>query len=96
MYYERDEFFRLMEAIEAQEGIHLDEVHENVYHGDLLNDSGRKGVEVVNCGGAALFEVPYEAVGELGVLTTLKVCAVDDRLGLWPRFASANAPGVGD
>lgn len=96
MYYERDEFFRLMESIETQYGIHLDEQHENVYHTELLNDSGAKGLEVVNCGQSALFEVPYEARGDLGVLTTLKVCAVCDRLGLWPRFADANAPGTGD
>lgn len=96
MYYERDEFFRLLESIENQDGIHLDELHDNVYHSDLINDSGGKGVEVVYCGEAALFEVPYEALGDHGVLTTVKVCAVDDRLGLWPRFADANAPGTGD
>ena len=96
MYYNRDEFFRLMEAIEEQGGDHLDEIHEHVYIPDLINNSGRKGIEALNCGASALFEIPYESVGEHGMLTTAKACAVDDRLGLWPRFAAANAPGTGD
>lgn len=96
MYYERDEFFRLMESIEKQGGTHLDKIHEHVYHADLVSDTGTKGLMVVNCGESALFEVPYEALGNDGVLTTAEVCAVDDRMGLWPRFADAVAPGVGD
>lgn len=94
MYYERDEFFRLMELIEDQGGTHLNEVHENVHHPALVNDAGGKGITVVYCGEAACFEIPYEALGDLGVLTTAKVCAVDDWLGLWPRYAAANAPGT--
>jgi hypothetical protein len=92
MHYEQAEFFRLMESIENQGGVHLDEAHENVFHTKLAGDHV-KGIEIGYCNESALFEVPY--TGEDGVVTDIRVCAVDDRMGLWPRFADAQAPGSG-
>lgn len=92
MQYRQDEFFRLLEAIELDGGTHLDEAHENVFHTKLTGDHV-KGMEVAYCNESALFEIPYE--GEDGAVVSIKACAVDDRIGLWPRFAAAQAPGTG-
>lgn len=94
MHYRRDEFFRLLDEIEFQGGSHLDETHDNVYHTEFVGEK-IKGHEVEYCGENALFEVPYFAEGDNDTMRTVKVCAVDDRLGLWPRFAGASAPGQG-
>lgn len=93
MKYPQDQFFRLMEEIEFQDGVHLDATCENRYVTPLTGDKV-KGVEVAMCGENALFEVPYEPLGS-DTISKVRVCAVDDRVGLWPRFAGANAPGIG-
>lgn len=96
MYYEQNEFFRLMEAIEAQEGVHLDETHDISHYDFTGKDPMPDDLRVIrNCGQSALFEVPYAAPDETDESKTLTVCAVDDRMGLWPRYAGANAPGQG-
>lgn len=46
-----------------------------------------KRVSTTGCGYHALYEVPYER--ESGQLGTATVCAVDDAMGLWPRYANA-------
>lgn len=93
MHYDQQEFFRLMEEVEFQGGEYLDELHDGIFHTKLTGDKVR-GYEVAYCGEAALFEVPYEPMNKQGVIAKVKVCAVDDRMGLWPRFAGANAPGI--
>lgn len=96
MYYSQDEFFRLLDEIESQGGEHLDKTHENVYHTDFTGDSDAvKGHEVVYCGESALFLVPYAPMNAApGVMHSVEVCAVDDCMGLWPRFLDAEAPGT--
>jgi hypothetical protein len=87
MQYSTDEFFRLMAEIESQGGHHLDETHDPVYHTELAGKSPQaEAHEVEYCGQNGLFLIPYNG-GET------EVCAVCDRIGLWPRFAAARAPG---
>lgn len=95
MKYSRQEFFRLMEAIEEDGGEHLDKVHE---HSNFTAFSGGPVQDVQlgyikNCGESALFSVPYISFLNNNDLRELEVCAKDDMMGLWPRFASANATG---
>ncbi len=96
MRYKDEEFFRLMDAIEADGGQHLNERHGNVTHPELTGEHRLdEAHEVHYCNVQAQFEVPY-LYGEndaAGVISFIKVCAVDDCIGLWPRYASANAPG---
>ena len=76
MHYDQAAFFRLMESIENQGGVHLDEAHENVFHTKLAGDHV-KGIEIGYCNESALFAVPY--TGEDGVPGgVIRVCAVDD------------------
>lgn len=89
MKYSQEQFFRLLNTVEAQGGTYLDKVHEDSYYPEL---SGGAVTDVqmqhlANCRESALFSVPYDG-GEL------EVCAKDDMLGLWPRFKSANAAGA--
>ena len=88
MKYSSDEFFRLVDEVSRQGGVHLDETHDRVFHTKLTGKEVA-GAEVVYCGEAALFEVPYDE-GD-----AVKVCAVCDRIGLWPRNAAARAFGSG-
>lgn len=89
--YTQAEFFRLVEEVENQGGFHVDADHEVVVH-DALDIKGQPPA-TQNCGEAGLFDVPYEPMGDTGTLATVRLCAIDDRMGLMPRFAAANAPG---
>lgn len=89
--YTQAEFFRLVEEVERQGGAHVDANHDVVAHDDL-NLTGQPPA-VQNCDQPALFDVPYEPMGHDGTLATIRLCAIDDRMGLMPRFASADAPG---
>lgn len=96
MRYSQNEFFKLVDAVEDQGGKLLPEIHENVYHTQFCGDK-IKGEEVVYCGEEALLEIPYEGTDRNGVelgVQPIKVCAVDDMVGRWPRFAAAGAPGI--
>lgn len=98
MRYTQDEFFRLMQAIEDQGGTHLDQTHDPVYHTEFAGSHPQaKGVEITYCGLDVMFEVPYEGLDKHGAdlgVQPVEVCAVDDWVGRWPRFADAAAPGV--
>lgn len=91
MKYKPDEFFRLMAAVEEQGGEHLDESHDTVY---LMpdKDKGLPGLELDYCGQSMLFVIP-DLPGESPPGKT-KVCAMDDDMGLWPRFRDARAFGA--
>jgi hypothetical protein len=95
--YSQAEFFRLMEEVIAQGGEHLDVVHEHIYHTELSGGPVTDALqgEVKYCNEAALFELPYEPHGS-DMLGTIRLCAIDDRMGLMPRFAQAKAPGTGE
>lgn len=96
MKYTQDEFFRLMEAIEEEGGEHLDETHDAMYHTKFTGDK-MKGLEVHYCGLDVMFDVPYVGLdinGQPMQVQPVKVCAVDDMVGRWPRFSHANAKGT--
>lgn len=89
--YTQSEFFRLVEEVERQGGTHVDANHDIVVH-DALELAGQPPA-AQNCNEPALFDVPYEPMGDDGILATIRLCAIDDRIGLMPRFAAAKAPG---
>ncbi len=98
MNYTHDQFFRLVDAIEADGGVHLDVAHEKVFYDELcggpIKDALQGAVDNNNCGESVLFDVPYVSILSATVLDgQVVVCAKDDMMGLWPRYASANAKG---
>jgi predicted translin family RNA/ssDNA-binding protein len=99
MRYHPDEFFRLIDSVEEQGGTHLDEVHEHVYHEHFTGDHPLPEDKhlIEYCEASALILLPYDATtaqgDEIGV-QPVKVCAVDDMVGRWPRFAEADARGM--
>lgn len=87
MEYEPDQFFSLVEKVEAQGGAHLDtlcEVRKYTFTGKLVKPIVKPG-----CGNPTLFTVPYKHRDTKGVERdhAVKVCAVEDNMGLWPRFS---------
>ena len=92
MKYTEDEFFRLMAEVQKQGGYHVDETHKDVYHKSFTGNLTTEGVPpdgtIGYCNNNALFKVPY-----IGSDKKITVCAVDDCMGLWPRFSDAQAPG---
>lgn len=96
MKYDEKEFFSLLKEIKKQGGVHLDdEVHEHVYHPHFVGPKSAKGYTQTYCNSVALFDIPYlEQDNTVSpAIESIKVCAVDDCIGLWPRFKAANAPG---
>jgi hypothetical protein len=97
MNYSRQGFFRLMEEVEAQGGQHLDQDHAKVFYSEFAGgptrDAQAGSVSNNNCGESCLFDVPYVPMGDgnTPMMGTVQVCAQDDMLGLWPRFAKARA-----
>lgn len=92
MNYSQEEFFELMELVEDAGGQHLDEMckmRTYEFCGDRLPDTLKT---IPGCGEVALFTVPYKMVKksktgrECLVDREVKVCAVDDDMGRWPRF----------
>ncbi len=94
MNYSEPEFFALLEAVEGQGGEHLDEQCKAKRYEFVGSD--QKPVTLPSCGNNALFHVPYEARDadgmELG-LHPLRVCAVEDDMGRWPRFGGDRFAG---
>jgi hypothetical protein len=90
--YTKPEFLRLIEEVERQGGTYTDVSHDVIVHDDLFQTEDAPLI-VQNCGEAALFDVPYEPMGHDGTLDVVRLCAVDDLMGLMPRFAAANATG---
>lgn len=84
MNYSLDEFLALVERVEAQGGERLTEIHES--H-TLVCDTGNntQRVEGTGCDEVALFDIPYEDSRD-NAPRAVTVCAVDDMVGLWPRF----------
>lgn len=98
--YSRTQFYRLMEAVEDQGGDHVDRVcaptpyyfkqHTAEPGPDdnwkITATGATKKVTFPSCGHSAIFEVPYVSA-EDDEEQTVTVCAVEDSMGLWPRFA---------
>lgn len=84
MKYDKDEFFDLMERVDADGGEHLDaqcQAREFTFSGDKM-----RPVLLPGCGESALFHVPYEGIKGAKDNGPVQVCAVDDDMGRWPRF----------
>jgi hypothetical protein len=81
--YTKDQFFDLMAQAEEQGATHRVEVcSETAY-----DFGGRKPVTFRGCGHAAIFDVPYESVvHDARDDAAVRVCAVEDAMGRWPRF----------
>lgn len=86
-----------MEEVEYQGGVHLDATCDNqeyewVGEGEVTQAAAAGaggGISLDNCGNASLFIVPYARepkAGNTAEMGEVRVCAVDDDLGRWPRF----------
>lgn len=93
-----DIFIRLVEAVEEQGGELLPRTHYGEAITYLTDENGRKKrseAQTAGCGLESVLAVPYDCYeidkdGQEQGLPTLKnavVCAVDDAVHLWPRFA---------
>lgn len=94
MNYDRAQFFRLLDVVEQQGGTLLDKIHEHSVY-DKFCGGPPRDVQfgyMKNCGESALFEIPYLSYVD-GEPHSVEICAKDDMMGLWPRFAAANAIG---
>lgn len=87
--YSQDEFLDLIERVENAGGEHLKELCEPQTVAKWTGPH-QKPMTFDCCGDEALFTVPYEAEphGEaaLAQVKDIKVCAVEDAIGAWPRF----------
>ncbi len=86
MNYTKEEFFDLMERVDDVDGTHLDEqckMRTYEFCGDKLPDRAKT---LPGCGESALFLVPYEGIEGTSEHGPIRVCAVDDDMGRWPRF----------
>jgi hypothetical protein len=84
--YSKHDFFDLMARIDEQDGEHLDEqcqMRTYEFCGDLLPERLQT---MPGCGESALFMVPYVGITGSTDNGPVKVCAVDDDMGRWPRF----------
>lgn len=86
-------FIALCDAVEDQGGELLTETHwpETLIY-ETKNSKGRKRTEEAEstgCGRETLFDVPYEMYSTDDTVEEgmIKVCAIDDMMDLWPRFA---------
>jgi hypothetical protein len=88
MNYSEQEFYTLMEAVEAAGGEHLDrQCTARTYD---FTGKHSKQVTIGGCGNSAFFKVPYLSLDGTSMATSavppVEVCAVDDDMGRWPRF----------
>ena len=86
MDYSKPEFFDLMERVDEQDGEHLDEqcrMKTYEFCGDELPERAKR---LPGCGESALFMIPYAGITGTKDNGPVKVCAVDDDMGRWPRF----------
>jgi hypothetical protein len=91
----RQDFLRLVEAVEDQGGAHLDEVCSMSTYSEWTGDREVKPLHVAGCAKRTLFEVPYDALDKEGneqeYPHSVKLCAVEDMMHLMPRFQEDSA-----
>lgn len=90
MEYKQDEFLNLMEAVDDQGGEHLDEMCKAKVYSEFTGRHKVKTLTWAGCGQSAIFEVPYEPENQSDAaeLALVRVCAVEDSMGAWPRFST--------
>jgi hypothetical protein len=87
MVYTEADFQRLVAALEDQGGQHLnDQCKAKTYRWTGTNEQPRV---VEGCGNHMLLDVQYEPYQDGSVVQSVTVCAVDDNVGMWPRFRHA-------
>ncbi len=95
MNYTEDEFFQLIQAVEDQNGQHLDKVCKTQdYEYTGTKPHGRGPLKA--CGNSSLLEIPYDALNKAGDevgVHPIEVCAVEDEVGRWPRFGGDRFAG---
>lgn len=81
MNYSPEQFFELVEAVEAEGG----SLTEDLCVARKYNMTGDEGKPVVleGCGNTSIFRFPYDLGDTLG---EVQLCAVCDDLGATPRF----------
>lgn len=104
MRYDPDDFLALLEEVERKGGMHLDDpCLPKEFKIKLPDSSGKRRTRrafTSGCGQDKLFVIPYDPASRsdeerkkmlargAGFAT---VCAADDDLGKWPRFAHVMA-----
>lgn len=79
----QDEFYELLDAVEAQAGAHL----PGKCRPERIDyEIGEAGL-TQGCMREARLAIPYERE-EVGIEGTVVVCAFDDLVHLWPRYAA--------
>lgn len=102
MQFHPDDFIALSNAVIADGGVCLVEpCGPKPFKLKQPNAAGKNEWKTLNrtyCGQSALMEIPYDPkahirlvgvvdhLGESGSVRKLRVCAVDDCVGLWPRY----------
>jgi hypothetical protein len=90
MQYNETSFFELADAVEATGGQHLDELCSHRTFEEFSGKQVTKPCVLPGCGQSALMEFPYpvkeDKDGDVLEARTVKLCAVDDALGAFPRF----------
>lgn len=79
-----------MAAIEADGGSHVQEKHMGTeFELEFPTPRGKRKrkFRTAACKQEALFDIPYD--DGKGRAASVRVCAVDDNVGAWPRFAGA-------
>lgn len=99
MNYEGDEFIRLLEEVERQGGEHLQEkCSPHKYRLQVPKPGKPEAKEwkehfTSGCGKESKFRVftseASAGVDDFGSAAPAVVCAVDDNMGMWPRFKQA-------
>lgn len=91
--YSHNQMVAIMDAVEEQGGEHLDEVCSLKKY-DFVGPHS-KPLVLPGCGKSILFEIPYEYppkdIRNARIQGTVKVCALEDAVGHWPRFKKAQA-----
>jgi hypothetical protein len=92
-----DIFIKLVEAVENEGGELLVETHHPDPHYYETPNGADVSIEGCGCGQDSLLRVAYddhqpdrkgvEPSGGDVIARHIKVCAIDDRMDLWPRYA---------
>lgn len=94
MNYSQDEFIALMDVIEEAGGMHLDmDCTPERFRLKTSPDGPERIRETQACGNPSLFDIPFPLPdgSDLVNTGTVRVCAVCDNVGLWPRFTESGS-----
>lgn len=95
--YHPDDFFRLLDLVEADGGALLEDRCESaafqLTQPTISGAHVRRTFETVGCGEQSRFVLPYDRIAEAKLdadeAAFVTVCAVDDDMGKWPKYRAA-------